>query len=118
MHASNGPELDVVSKIPRPALESFARAMRKHADSPGQRYRDLPAAVTKLETRLRAKRGPKVKSDLWRQRVADMERAAHALEREQGYPPTDAQIERELSWAAGSLARWRYRKPGIFGRRP
>lgn len=107
---------DNARNVPRDSLTALADFLRPHQAEAAAipQLAHFPAAFAKLEKRLQAPPGRRPKSGAWQRRAEDVARAMRALESRNGIPPTDAEIEAELSIPAGSLRRWRWRKPEQF----
>lgn len=108
-----------VSKVDRASLQALATFLGRRITSTmlgpfGSAA--LADAVATLERRLQGnKSGPKVDAAQWQARTAEVEACRARLRDKLGYEPTDAEIEQAAGVSAGTLRRWRHRKPDLFG---
>jgi hypothetical protein len=105
-----------VRNVPRESLTALAGFLRPHQAEAAAipQLAHFQTAFAKLDERLRAPLGRRAKADEWQRRAEEVARVTRALESRNGIPPTDADIEAGLKIAAGSLRRWRWRKPELF----
>jgi hypothetical protein len=113
---SSPTEVETVSKLRRPALQSLADAVRPRVGRIADGMPELATGFAKLEQRLAARPGRPVLSALWQERAGRVAAARRKLTRGRRQAPSDADVAYALGMRPEVLRGWRHRHPDLFTR--